>query len=99
MTEIPDIISYTQARNNLKAVMDKVWNDSAPVVITRAGGKAVVMMSKDEYDSMTETDYLTSTKANRDALDAGLQEYKEGKFGLTFTKAEWKLHSKKNRRT
>lgn len=31
MTEIPDTISDTQAHNNLKALMDKVWNDSAPV--------------------------------------------------------------------
>ncbi|MFO0110491.1 MAG: type II toxin-antitoxin system Phd/YefM family antitoxin [Alphaproteobacteria bacterium] len=88
MTEIPDIISYTQARNNLKAVMDKVWNDSAPVVITRAGGKAVVMMSKDEYDSMTETDYLLSSPANARELRAAIKEVSEGRtIPMKFNKA------------
>jgi antitoxin YefM len=74
-----DIISYTEARNNLKAVMDKVWDDSAPVVITRSGGKPVVMMSKEEYDSLCETEYLTSTKANKKALDDGLKQIAGGK--------------------
>ena len=50
-----DIISYTEARNNLKAVMDKVWDDCAPVFITRYGGKPVVMVSKEYYDRINRT--------------------------------------------
>jgi len=78
-----DIITFTEARNNLKAVMDKVWNDSAPVIITRPGGKHVVVMNKDDYDSMDATAYLTSTKANRDELEAALSDYQQGKNFVT----------------
>ncbi len=93
-----DIITFTEARNNLKAVMDKVWDDSAPVIITRPGGKHVVVMNKDDYDSMDATAYLTSTKANKAQLDKGLRDYKEGKFGLSFTETEWKSRQKKPRK-
>lgn len=74
-----DIISYTEARNNLKAVMDKVWNDSKPVIITRAGGKPVVVMNKDDYDSMCETDYLLASPANAKRLRKALDDYHSGK--------------------
>jgi antitoxin YefM len=74
-----DIISYTQARNNLKAVMDKVWDDSTPVVITRAGGKSVVVMSKDDYDSMKETEYLLSSPVNAGALRESIAQVEAGK--------------------
>ncbi|MEJ0009368.1 MAG: type II toxin-antitoxin system prevent-host-death family antitoxin [Alphaproteobacteria bacterium] len=74
-----DIITYTEARNNLKSVMDKVWEDSAPVIITRAGGKPVVMISKDDYDSMAETEYLMRSPANAAELRRALKEAKKGK--------------------
>ena len=73
-----DIISYSHARNNLKAVMDKVWDDCAPVFITRNGGKPVVVMSKEAYDSMNETDYLLSSPANAAALRESLEQVKAG---------------------
>ena len=74
-----DIITFTEARNNLKAVMDKVWDDSAPVIITRPGGKHVVVMNKDDYDSMDATAYLTSTKANKKELDEAIAYVESGK--------------------
>lgn len=74
-----DIITFTEARNNLKAVMDKVWNDSAPVIITRPGGKHVVVMNKDDYDSMDATAYLTSTKANARDMREALEYIESGK--------------------
>ena len=39
-------ISYTAARENLAATMDKVCDDHAPIVITRNREQAVVMMGK-----------------------------------------------------
>lgn len=78
MTISGDIISYTEARNNLKEVMDKVWDDCAPVFITRNGGRPVVMMSKEAYDSMNETEYLLSSPANAAALREGVEQIKKG---------------------
>ena len=84
-----DIISYTQARNNLKEVMEKVWNDSAPVIITQKSGRHVVVMSKDEYDSMNATKYLLASPANAEDLRQGIKDFEEGKNLVSFTLEEW----------
>jgi antitoxin YefM len=73
-----DIISYTEARNNLKEVMDKVWDDCAPVFITRNGGRPVVVLSQEQYNGMNETDYLLSSPANASALREGMEQIKKG---------------------
>ncbi len=88
-TGIPAIISYTKARNNFKAVMDKVWDDCVPVVVTRAGGKSVVILNTDDYDSMNETEYLTSSKANAKNLREALDYVNSGKplVRMRFNKA------------
>ncbi len=76
-----DIVSFTDARNNLKSVLDKVVDDSMPTVIFRQKGRSVVIVPKDEYDSWAETNYLNSNPVNaqrlREAMadmDAGLGE-------------------------
>lgn len=74
-----DIISYAEASGNLSAVMDKVWDDSAPVIITREGGKPVVVMNKDDYDGICATEYLTSSPANAKALDEAIGQVAAGK--------------------
>jgi len=63
-----DAISYTAARENLAATMDKVCNDRAPVVITRNRDQSVVMLSLDEYESLQETAYLLQSPANATRL-------------------------------
>jgi antitoxin YefM len=75
-----DIISYTEARNNLADCMNKVCADHSPIAITRRGNPPVVMMSQQDYDGLMETMYLTSTAANRKDLEQALQDYREGKF-------------------
>lgn len=74
-----DILSYAEASGNLTAVMDKVWNDHAPVIITREGGRHVVVMSKEEYDSLCETEYLLSSPANAAALNEAADQVAAGK--------------------
>ncbi len=73
-----NIISYTEARNNLKAVMDKVWDDCAPVFITRHGGKPVVVLSQEAYESLGETGHLLSSPANAVALRESMQQIRQG---------------------
>jgi antitoxin YefM len=74
-----DIVNYSEARNNLKSVLDKVIANSMPTVIFRQNGGSVVLVPKDEYDSWTETNYLLSNPVNaqrlRDSMarmDAGM---------------------------
>ncbi|MEO5597570.1 MAG: type II toxin-antitoxin system prevent-host-death family antitoxin [Novosphingobium sp.] len=74
-----DIVTYSEARNNLKSVLDKVVADSMPTVIFRQRGQSVVVMSKSDYDSMTETNYLMSNPANATRLREGMAEMDAGK--------------------
>ena len=63
-----DIVSYSETRANLKAIMDRVVNDHVPIAITRQRGKPVVMVDLDDWNAMRETMYLLSTPNNARAL-------------------------------
>ena len=73
-------ITYTQARNQLTATMEKTIADHEPVIITRQSGQAVVMMSLDDFHSWEETAYLLSSPANARAIMKSLDEAKNGKL-------------------
>ena len=49
------MLNYTEARRNLKSVLDTAVEDRVAVVITRAKGGPVIMMAKSEHDSLMET--------------------------------------------
>jgi antitoxin YefM len=57
-----DAMSYTSARKDLAQTMKRVCDDRAPVVITRKGEGAVVMMSLEDYQSLEETAYYAVQK-------------------------------------
>ncbi|ADZ93094.1 prevent-host-death family protein [Marinomonas mediterranea MMB-1] len=48
------IVSFTEARNGLKAVLDGVVNDADTTVITRRDSEDAVVMSLDYYNSLME---------------------------------------------
>jgi antitoxin YefM len=61
-------VSYTEARDNLKKVMDKATSDRAPILITRQRGENVVMISAEEWAGMEETLHLMASPANAKRL-------------------------------
>jgi antitoxin YefM len=61
-------LSFSDARANLKAVMDRVVADRAPIAITRQRGEGVVLISQSEWESMAETMYLLSSPRNAERL-------------------------------
>lgn len=75
-----DSISFSDARANLKSVMDKVVADRAPVGITRARGQeGVVMVSASEWASIEETLYLLHSPANAREILKSIAELDAGK--------------------
>ena len=72
--------SSTDLRANLSAMMDKVNDDHEPLLVTRAKGKPVVVISLEDYDQLDETAYLLSSPANRAALDRAIGESDPKKF-------------------
>ena len=67
-------ISYTAARENLAATMDKVCEDHAPIVITRNREQAVVMMSLADFEALEETAYLLKNRKNAKRLTSAIAQ-------------------------
>ena len=57
-------ISYSEARENLKSVIDKVVADRAPIAITRQRGEGAVLISESDWASIEETLYLLRSPKN-----------------------------------
>lgn len=72
-----ETVNYSDFRANLKHWFDKVINDVSDVIIKRKGGKDLVLISLDEYNSLKETTYLLTGK-NRDILLDSLKELESG---------------------
>lgn len=54
-----NVVSYTDARNNLKKLCDEVVASHKPARIHRKAGD-VVMISAEDWDSLQETLYIMS---------------------------------------
>ena len=73
-----DAISYSDARANLAAVMDRECSDREALIITRNGEKSVVMLSLEDFKALEETAYLLRSPANARRLLAALTELNAG---------------------
>ena len=73
-----EAISYSQARENFKAVIDKVVADRAPLAITRQRGEGAVLISASEWASIEETLYLLRSPANAKRLLESIAELEAG---------------------
>lgn len=63
-----EIVTYSETRANLKAIMDRAVNDHTPIAITRQRGKPVVMIDLDDWNAIQETMYLLSSPNNAKRL-------------------------------
>jgi antitoxin YefM len=75
-----DVLTYTDARKNLKSVMDKVVADRSEAIITRRNGEAVVMVSLSEWNSIVETEYLLSSPENARRLRESIAQLDRGEL-------------------
>ncbi|MEO9273848.1 type II toxin-antitoxin system prevent-host-death family antitoxin [Marinomonas sp. 5E14-1] len=73
------IVSFTEARNGLKTVLDGVINDADTTVITRRDSDDAVVMSLDYYNSLMETVHLLRSPANAEHLNRSIEQFKAGK--------------------
>ena len=63
------VINFSEARNNLKTVLDQVIDDADYTVITRRDAEDAVIMSLDTFNGYLETFHLLKSIA----------QYKNGK--------------------
>jgi antitoxin YefM len=73
-------VLYSQARNNLRDIINQVCNNCEEFVITTKDKQSAILISQEEYNSMKETMYLLSSKNNRDRLVDAIQEIESAKF-------------------
>jgi len=73
------VVNFTEARNNLKAICDTVYADSEEIIINRKNGENVVIISLDEYNALQETAYLLASPKNRERLLSSLSKARNGK--------------------
>lgn len=73
------IFTYTDARNNLKSVLDTVIEDADVAVITRKEGQHAVVMGQDYYNSVMETLHLMSSPSNAAHLAKSIAELRASK--------------------
>lgn len=73
------IVSFSDARNSLKHVIDQVIDDADYTVIARRDAQDAVVMSLDTFNSLMETVHLLKSPANAAHLARSIEQYKQGK--------------------
>ena len=74
-----ETITFTDARNNLRSVLDKVVDDAYYTIITRRDKEDAVVMSLESFNSLLETFHLLKSPANAAHLARSIEQYRAGK--------------------
>jgi len=66
-------------RKDIKRYLDKVTENFETLIINRGKDTGVVIMSLDEYNSLSATQHELSSKTNEKRLDSAIEKFKSGK--------------------
>lgn len=72
------VVNFSEARNQLKSVLDRVVDDADYTVITRRDADDAVVMSLDQFNGLMETVHLLKSPANAAHLNKSIQQYRAG---------------------
>jgi len=72
------VVTFSEARNNLKYVLDQVMEDADYTIIKRRDAEDAVVMSLDTFNSYLETFHLLKSPANARHLSKSIGQYKRG---------------------
>jgi antitoxin YefM len=73
------VVNYTEARNNLKSILDSVVDDADYTIINRRDSADAVVMSLDYFNSMQETLHLLKSPKNVKHLEKSIEQYHDSK--------------------
>ena len=74
-----EAVNFSEFRENLKGFLDKSYDNHEPIIVTRKEGKNMVVISMEDYNSIMETNYLLSNKANAEHLFKSIEQIKKGR--------------------
>lgn len=60
--------TYSQARDQLKSLMDRAVDDREVILVRRRSGSAVAMIAADELEGLLETAHLLRSPRNAERL-------------------------------
>ena len=69
-----DVMPYSEARAQFKAVMERAIHDKEEIAVTRRKGEAIVILSLEEWNAITETLHLLSSPRNAARLHASIAQ-------------------------
>lgn len=69
------VVNFSEARNNLKSILDQVTDDADYTVISRRDASDAIVMSLDTYNSLMETFHLLKTPANAEHLMKSINQF------------------------
>ena len=72
------IASISDFRKNIKKYLDSVTENFETLIINRGKGSGVVVISLDEYNSLTATQHELSSKVNETRLDLAIEKLSKG---------------------
>ena len=71
--------SISDFRRDIKRYLDSVTKNFETLIINRGKDNGVVIISLDEYNSLTSTQYELSSKENEKRLDSAIEKLQSGK--------------------
>ena len=74
------VVSFSEARQSFKAVLDRVEADADVTLITRRDASSAVLMSLETYNSLMETVHLLRSPANAAHLQQSLEQADRGEL-------------------
>ncbi|MBC7927939.1 MAG: type II toxin-antitoxin system Phd/YefM family antitoxin [Bryobacteraceae bacterium] len=74
---MPSDTTYTNLRQNLASILDKVSNDRDVVIVRRRQAKDVALVAADELTSLLETAHLLRSPRNAERLLGSLSRAKQ----------------------
>jgi antitoxin YefM len=74
------VVTFTEARNGLKSVLDQVAEDADYTIITRRDREDAVVMSLDYFNGLMETVHLLKSPANAAHLERSIEQYRRGEI-------------------
>jgi antitoxin YefM len=77
-TTLMQVVSFSEARESFKAVLDRVEADADVTLITRRHAQGAVLMSLATYNSLMETVHLLRSPANAAHLQRSLEQADRG---------------------
>ena len=71
-------INFSNVRANLAATLDKVVENSEPLIVTRQSKEPVVVLSLSDYKALEETIYLMQSANNAKRLNRSIKQLEDG---------------------